>query len=106
MAKITYIEYDGTLHEIDVPSGWTIMEGAINNNVPGIDAECGGACSCATCHVYVDPGWVDITGTAEDIEKGMLECALDLGETSRLSCQIEVNDTFDGLVVRMPKLQA
>lgn len=106
MAKITYIEYDGTLHEIDVPSGWTIMEGAINNNVPGIEAECGGACSCATCHVYVDPGWVDIIGTAEDIEKGMLECALDLGETSRLSCQIEVNDTFDGLVVRMPKLQA
>lgn len=105
MAKITYIESDGTLHEVDVPSGWSIMEGAINNNVPGIEAECGGACSCATCHVYVDPGWVDVTGMAEDIEKGMLECALDLGETSRLSCQIEVNDTLDGLIVRMPKLQ-
>ncbi len=106
MAKITYIEFGGTSHEVDVPSGWSVMEGAINNNVPGIEAECGGACSCATCHVYVDPAWVDATGTAEDIEKGMLECALDLEETSRLSCQIEISDTLDGLVVRMPERQA
>lgn len=105
MAKVTYIEFDGTSHAVDVPAGWSVMEGAINNNIPGIEAECGGACSCATCHVYVDPAWVATTGTAEDIEKGMLECALELGETSRLSCQIEVSDALDGLVVRLPERQ-
>ena len=105
MAKITYIEFDGTSHEVDVPSGLSVMEGAVDNNIPGIEAECGGACSCATCHVYVDPAWVEKTGGPEHIEQDMLEAAYDLKETSRLSCQIEVSDELDGLVVRMPEHQ-
>ncbi len=105
MAKITYIEFDGTSHVVDVSSGMSVMEGAINNNIPGIEAECGGACSCATCHVYVDPAWVAATGSAQHIEEDMIECAMDIQETSRLSCQIEVSDELDGLVVRLPELQ-
>ncbi len=105
MAKITYIEFNGTSHEVDVPSGLSVMEGAIDNNIPGIEAECGGACSCATCHVYVDPAWTEVTGNPDHLEKDMLECAMDLQETSRLSCQIEVSDELEGLVVRMPELQ-
>ncbi len=81
------------------------MEGAIDNNSSGIEAECGGVCSCATCHVYVDPAWVEATGTAENIEQDMLECAMDIQGTSRLSCQIKVSDELDGLVVRLPELQ-
>ena len=80
------------------------MEGPIDNNIPGIEAECGGACSCATCHVYVDPDWVAATGSPEHLEKDMLECAMDLQDNSRLSCQIEVSDELDVLVVRMPEL--
>ncbi|MFQ5547728.1 MAG: 2Fe-2S iron-sulfur cluster-binding protein [Gammaproteobacteria bacterium] len=105
MARITYIEFDGTPHEVDVPSGLSVMEGAIDNNVPGIEAECGGMCSCATCHVYVDPAWAGATGSPEHIEQDMLESAMDLQETSRLSCQIEVSDELDGLVVRLPEFQ-
>jgi len=105
MAKITYIEFDGTSHVVDVSSGMSVMEGAINNNIPGIEAECGGACSCATCHVYVDPAWVAATGSAQHIEEDMIECAMDIQETSRLSCQIEVSDELDGLIVRLPELQ-
>jgi 2Fe-2S ferredoxin len=105
MAKITYIEFDGTEHVVDVPSGLSVMEGAINNNLPGIEAECGGMCSCATCHVYVDPAWTDATGSPGVIEQGMLDSALDLQDESRLSCQIDVGDELDGLIVRMPELQ-
>ena len=105
MAKITYIEFNGTPHEVDVPSGLSVMEGAIDNNIPGIEAECGGACSCATCHVYVDPAWAEATGNPDHLEQDMLECAMDLQKTSRLSCQIEVSDELDGLIVRMPELQ-
>ena len=105
MAKITYIEFDGTEHVVDVPSGLSVMEGAIDNNLPGIEAECGGMCSCATCHVYVDPAWTDATGSPGDIEQGMLDSALDLQDESRLSCQIDVGDELDGLIVRMPELQ-
>ena len=105
MAKITYIEFNGTQHIVAVSVGLSVMEGAIDNGVPGIEAECGGACSCATCHVYVDPAWVAATGNAEHLEKDMLECAMDLQDNSRLSCQIEVSDELDGLVVRMPELQ-
>ncbi len=105
MPKITYIEFDGTSHEAEVPAGTSVMEGAIDNNIPGIEAECRGACSCATCHVYVDSAWAKATGTAKDIEQGMLECAMDLQDNSRLSCQISVSDELDGLVVRMPELQ-
>jgi ferredoxin, 2Fe-2S len=105
MAKITYIEFGGESHVVDVPPGLTVMEGAIDNNIPGIEAECGGACSCATCHVYVDPAWTKATGTAENLEQDMLECAMDLEDSSRLSCQIEVTDELDGLIVRLPELQ-
>lgn len=105
MAKITYVEWGGTVHEVDVPNGLSVMEGAIDNNIPGIEAECGGSCSCATCHVYVDAEWFPVTGPAEPLERDMLESVMDLRETSRLSCQIEVGDELDGLVVRMPELQ-
>ena len=105
MPRITYIEFDGTPHEADVTIGMSVMEGAINNNIPGIEAECGGACSCATCHVYVDRSWIKATGVANQIEEGMLECAMDVQDNSRLSCQIEVSDELDGLIVRMPELQ-
>ncbi len=105
MAKITYIEFDGTSHVVNVASGMSVMDGAISNNIPGIEAECGGACSCATCHVYVDPAWVEATGSAQPVEAGMIESAMDLQETSRLSCQIEVSDELDGLIVRLPELQ-
>ena len=81
------------------------MEGAIDNNIDGIEAECGGMCSCATCHVYVDPAWFEATGSPENIEQDMLDSALDLQETSRLSCQIEVSDELDGLIVRLPEMQ-
>lgn len=105
MAKITYIEFAGTEHIVDVPTGLSVMEGAVNNNIPGIEAECGGMCSCATCHVYIDPAWIAATGSAADIEQGMLDSALDLEDSSRLCCQIEVSDELDGLVLRMPELQ-
>jgi 2Fe-2S ferredoxin len=105
VAKITYIEFDGTSHVVDVAAGMSVMDGAISNNIPGIEAECGGACSCATCHVYVDPAWVEATGSAQPVEAGMIESAMDLQETSRLSCQIEVSDELDGLIVRLPELQ-
>ena len=105
MAKITYIEHDGTEHTVDVASGLTVMEGALKNSVPGIDADCGGACACATCHVYVDTEWVEKTGTKEDMEQTMLDFAVDVEETSRLSCQIEVTDELDGLIVRLPQSQ-
>lgn len=105
MAKITYIEHTGKEHVIDVENGMTVMEGAVKNMVPGIDADCGGACACATCHVYVDPGWIEKVGTPEGMEESMLDFAEDVRETSRLSCQITVSDELDGLVVRMPESQ-
>ncbi|MEP3073654.1 2Fe-2S iron-sulfur cluster-binding protein [Maricaulis sp.] len=105
MPKITYIEHNGTEHQIDVPNGLSVMEGAVRNLVPGIDADCGGACACATCHVYVDPAWADKTGSREPMEESMLDFAEDVQETSRLSCQITVSDALDGLIVRMPEHQ-
>ncbi|ESQ86745.1 2Fe-2S ferredoxin [Asticcacaulis sp. AC460] len=105
MAKITYIEHSGKEHVIDVKTGQSVMEGAVKNNIPGIDADCGGACACATCHVYVDPTWTDRTGTASVMEESMLDFANDLQPNSRLSCQIIVSDALDGLVVRMPENQ-
>lgn len=105
MPKITYIEFNGTPHEVEVSTGLSVMEGAINNSVPGIEAECGGCCSCATCHVYVDPDWKEITGKADALERDMLESVMDLRETSRLSCQISVTDEMDGLIVELPELQ-
>lgn len=105
MPKITYIEHSGTEHVIDVANGLSVMEGAVRNLVPGIDADCGGACACATCHVYVDPAWADKTGSREAMEDSMLDFAEEVQETSRLSCQIKVSDELDGLVVRMPQNQ-
>jgi len=105
MAKITYIEHSGKEHLIDVKPGQSVMEGAVKNNIPGIDADCGGACACATCHVYVDDTWADKTGKASVMEESMLDFANDLQPTSRLSCQIIVSDALDGLIVRMPENQ-
>jgi 2Fe-2S ferredoxin len=105
MAKITYIENDGTEHHVDVPAGVSVMDGAKRFTIPGIEGDCGGACACATCHVYVDAAWRDKVGTAEDLEKSMLEFAENVEENSRLSCQIVVSDALDGLVVRMPESQ-
>ncbi|MEM8784640.1 MAG: 2Fe-2S iron-sulfur cluster-binding protein [Pseudomonadota bacterium] len=105
MPKITFIEHDGTEHEVEVASGLSVMEAAVNNMVPGIDADCGGACACATCHIYVDPEWAAKTGEQNDMEKTMLDFAAEVQDTSRLSCQIKVDDSLDGLVVRMPENQ-
>lgn len=105
MAKITYIEHDGTDHVIDVKPGLTVMEGAVKNNVPGIDADCGGACACATCHVYVDEAWREKVGGPSPMEEDMLDFGYDVRPNSRLSCQIKVTPELDGLVVRMPKSQ-
>ncbi|WP_333591817.1 2Fe-2S iron-sulfur cluster-binding protein [Brevundimonas sp.] len=105
MAKITYIENDGTEHSVEVRNGLSVMEGAIRNNVPGIDADCGGACACATCHVYVDEAFQDVTGRASAMEESMLDFAEGVQPNSRLSCQIRVSDDLDGLVVRLPESQ-
>ena len=106
MAKITYIEHNGTIHEIDVKPGMTVMEGARDNGVPGIDADCGGACACSTCHVYVDPAWMDLLPAKEPMEEDMLDFAYAPDPLrSRLTCQIKVTDALDGLVVQMPEKQ-
>ena len=105
MPKITYIEASGKEHVIDVATGMTVMEGAVKHNVPGIDADCGGACACATCHVYVDPDWAGKTGESSGMEQSMLDFANDVEPTSRLSCQIKVTPELDGLIVRLPKSQ-
>ena len=102
MAKITYIEHDGTPHEVEVASGLTVMEGARDNDIPGIEADC--ACACSTCHVYVDPAWVDRLPPREAMEEDMLDFAWEPDPlTSRLTCQLKVPDGLDGLVVRMPE---
>ncbi len=106
MAKITYLAHDGSKFEVDAENGSTVMENAIKNAVPGIEAECGGACACATCHVYVDDAWAEKTGAPEAMEEDMLDFAYDVQPTSRLSCQIKVTDELDGLVVRVPERQA
>ena len=106
MARITYIEHDGTRHVVDVPAGMTVMEGARDNGIPGIDADCGGACACSTCHVYVAPDWVDRLPPRDPMEEDMLDFAYHPDPvTSRLTCQITVSDALDGLVVTMPEKQ-
>ena len=105
MPKITYIEHTGKEHVVEVPSGWSVMEGAVKNLIPGIDADCGGACACATCHVHVDPQWAAKLPPKQDMEETMLDFAQELEPTSRLSCQIKVTPEIDGLVVRMPRSQ-
>jgi 2Fe-2S ferredoxin len=105
MPKITYIEFNGTEHTVDVPLGLTVMEGAVNNNIPGIDADCGGACACSTCHAYIDPAWIDRLPEREDMELDMLDFAYEPNERSRLTCQIKVTPELDGLVLQMPEKQ-
>jgi 2Fe-2S ferredoxin len=106
MASITYIEHDGTLHEVEVPDGNSVMQGAVNNLIPGITAECGGALACATCHCYVDDAWIDRVGVQSKAEIEMLEAtAVARQAGSRLSCQITVSHELDGLVVRLPETQ-
>jgi len=105
MARITYVEFNGTQHTIDVPPGQSVMEGAVRNGVPGIDADCGGNCACATCHVYVDQAWVSKVDGPEASEKSMLEFVRGAEANSRLSCQMAVTEALDGLVVAMPERQ-
>ena len=105
MAKITYIQFDGAETAVEIKPGLSVMEGAIKNNIPGIDADCGGACACPTCHVYVDPAWTDKTGQRSAMEESMLDFAEGVEPNSRLSCQIKVSDALDGLRVTMPESQ-
>ena len=105
MPKITYIEHNGKSHTLEVANGLTVMEGAVQNNIPGIDADCGGSCACATCHVYVDKKWFDKLSKKETAEEDMLDVAYEPNKLSRLSCQVTVADELDGLVVKMPSKQ-
>jgi 2Fe-2S ferredoxin len=106
MAKITYIDAGGVVRTVDGDIGSTVMETAIKNGVPGIEAECGGACACSTCHVYVDEAWREKTGEPSPMEEDMLDFAFDVKPNSRLSCQIKVTEALDGLVVTTPERQA
>ncbi len=105
MPKIIYKDYQGTSKTIEVESGFTVMEGAIQKEIPGIDADCGGSMACATCHVYVDEKWIDKIPKAEDAEIDMIDMAFEPKKNSRLSCQIIVNEELDGLVVTTPEKQ-
>jgi 2Fe-2S ferredoxin len=105
MAKITYIEHDGKPHTIEVANGLSVMEGAVQNNIPGIDADCGGSMACATCHVYVKEEWFNKLPKKEDGEDDMLDMAFEPRKNSRLSCQIMVSDELDGLEVNLPEKQ-
>jgi len=106
MAKITYIEHSGKSHTIEVSNGLSVMEGAIQNNIPGIDADCGGGMACATCHVYVKEEWLDKLSKKEDGEEDMIDMAFEPNKFSRLSCQLIVSDEIDGLIVNLPEKQA
>ncbi len=107
MPSVTYIEFNGTEHRVEVPLGTSVMRGAVDNNVPGIDADCGGECACATCHVYVEGEWLDKTGVPDSgsQEAAMLSFAAVAEPNSRLSCQIRMREELAGLVVRMPEGQ-
>lgn len=107
MPKVTYIEHNGRAHTVEVPLGTSVMKGAVDNAVPGIDADCGGQCACATCHVYVEPQWEAKVGKpdAATLEPSMLEFAAVTKPNSRLSCQIKMRSDLDGLVVRLPEGQ-
>ena len=106
MTKLTYLAFDGTRFEVDAENGSTVMENAIRNAVPGIEAECGGACACATCHVYVEDAWREKVGGPSPMEEDMLDFGYDVKPDSRLSCQIKVTAELEGLVVRTPERQA
>ena len=106
MAKIKYIEHNGKEHEVNVANGLSVMEGAIQNDIPGIDADCGGGMACATCHVYVKEDWFNKLPKAEDAEQDMIDMAFEPKKNSRLSCQLIVSDETDGLVVTTPEKQS
>ena len=105
MAKITFILHDGTEQTVNGTAGMSVMETAVKNMIPGIDADCGGACACATCHVYVEPEWKDKLTKRAPMEEDMLDFAFDVQDSSRLSCQIKISDAIDGLRVRVPEKQ-
>lgn len=106
MAKITYIEHNGKEHIVDAAVGLTVMEAARDNNIPGIEADCGGACACSTCHVYIDAAWIEKLPVKDAMEEDMLDFAWEPDmERSRLTCQLKISDAFDGLIVHLPKKQ-
>ena len=105
MAKITYIEHNGKSHTVEVKNGLSVMEGAVQNNIPGIDADCGGSMACATCHVYVKEEWFNKVNIKSEGEDDMLDQAYEPNKHSRLSCQISVTDDIDGLIVNLPEKQ-
>lgn len=105
MAKITYIEFNGVEHAIDVETGLSVMRGAKQNGIPGIDADCGGACQCGTCHIYIDQAWQRRIEPRTELESAILDFAEEVSPDSRLACQITVTEALDGLVVRMPESQ-
>jgi 2Fe-2S ferredoxin len=105
MAKVTFIQPDGEKQTVEIPPGWSVMEGAVRAAVPGIDADCGGACACATCHVHVEPEWAAKLPPKSEMEETMLDFAIAPKPTSRLSCQLRVTSEMDGLTVRVPPSQ-
>ena len=105
MTKITYIEHNGKSHTIDVENGLTVMEGAVQNNIPGIDADCGGSMACATCHVYVKEDWFNTVPSKTEGEDDMLDQAYEPKKNSRLSCQLTISNELDGLIVNLPEKQ-
>ncbi len=105
MVKITFIQHDGKEQTVDGLPGMSVMEAAVKHLVPGIDADCGGACACATCHVFVEPEWREKTGQRSSMEEDMLDFAFDVRDSSRLSCQIKITDALEGLRVRVPEKQ-
>ena len=105
MPKVTYIESSGKKHEIEVDTGLSIMEGAVQNSIPGIDADCGGSCACATCHVYVNDEWLKKIPEITDTEKDMLDFAFEPKKNSRLSCQLILDETHNGIIVNLPRKQ-
>ncbi|MDT0497575.1 2Fe-2S iron-sulfur cluster-binding protein [Algiphilus sp. W345] len=105
MGTITFIEYDGTEHKVDIEPGQSLMRTAVNNNVPGIDGDCGGECACGTCHVILEGDWIKIAGSANSEELQMLDMTPERAENSRLACQITTSEDMDGMVARMPEFQ-
>jgi ferredoxin, 2Fe-2S len=105
MPKVTFTAFDGKMTTVDVPAGTSVMRAATESRVAGIDGDCGGNCACATCHVYVDPAWIERTGSRTHSEEDMLNLVSELRDNSRLACQITLEDNLDGLVVAMPESQ-
>jgi 2Fe-2S ferredoxin len=103
--RLIYVEDNGTEHEVDVPVGVSLMQGAVNHLVPGIEGDCGGLCACATCHVYIDADWQAVCGEPDELEAGMLEFAYEVNDSSRLACQIDASEQMEGMRVRMPARQ-